>query len=52
MLRRETVRSRVKVDVVSHEGGDEVVGVIVERLHPQRHRVVDLGGGRGKVFRL
>ena len=29
----------MEVDVVPHEGRDEVVGVIVERLQPQLDRV-------------
>jgi hypothetical protein len=42
----------VEVDVVAHEGGDEVVRVVVQRLHPQRHRVFGLGRGGRQVFRL
>ena len=34
----------MEVNVVAHEGGDEVVGVVVEGLHPQLHIVAVLGG--------
>ena len=33
----------MEVNVVAHEGGDEVVGVVVEGLHPQLHVVAVLG---------
>ena len=42
----------VEINVVAHEGGDEVVRVIVEGLHPHDDRVVGLGGRGGKVLRL
>ena len=42
----------MEVDVVAHEGGDEVVGVVVERLHPQLHVVVVLGGRQEEVLWL
>lgn len=52
MLGVESEGSRVEVDVISHEAGDEVVGVIIERLHPDRHRVVGRGSRSQKVLRL
>ena len=42
----------VEVNVVAHEGGDEVVGVVVEGLHPQLHVVVVLGGRQEEVLWL
>ena len=42
----------MEVDVVPHEGGDEVVGVVVERLHPQLHVVVVLRRRHKEVLRL
>ena len=40
------------IDVVPHEGGDHVVRVIVQRLHPHLAGIPGLGGGRSKVFWL
>merc|ERR1719204_1770699 len=48
----QTQSPRVEVDVVPHEGGDEVVGVVVERLHPQLHVVVVLRRRHKEVLRL
>ena len=42
----------VEVNVVAHEGGDEVVGVVVEGLHPQLDVVVVLGGRQEEVLWL
>ena len=42
----------VEVNVVAHEGGDEVVGVVVEGLHPQLHVVVVLGRRQEEVLWL
>ena len=42
----------MEVDVVPHEGGDEVVGVVVERLHSQLHVVVVLRRCHEEVLRL
>ena len=42
----------MEVNVVAHEGGDEVVGVVVEGLHPQLHVVVVLGGRQKEVLWL
>ena len=42
----------MEVNVVAHEGGDEVVGVVVEGLHPQLHVVVVLGGRQEEVLWL
>jgi len=52
MLRSQSKSSRVVVDVIPHEGGDEVVRVVVERLHTKGHRVLCLGGGRREILRL
>ena len=40
------------VNVIPHEGGDHVVGVIIERLQPQLARVTGLRCSAGKVLRL
>ena len=32
--------------VIGHEGGDEVVAVVVARLHPQRQRLARFPAGR------
>ena len=40
----------VEVNVVAHEGGDEVVGVVVEGLHPQLDVVVVLGRRQEEVL--
>ena len=42
----------MEVNVIPHEGGDEVVGVVVERLHPQLHVVVVLRRRHEEVLRL
>ena len=42
----------MEVNVVAHEGGDEVVGVVIEGLHPQLHVVVVLGGRQEEVLWL
>ena len=42
----------MEVNVVAHEGGDEVVGVVVEGLHPQLHVVAVLGGRHEEVLWL
>ena len=42
----------MEVNVVAHEGGDEIVGVIIEGLHPQLHVVVVLGGRKEEVLWL
>ena len=42
----------MEVDVVAHEGGDEVVGVVIEGLHPQLHVVAVLGGRQEEVLWL
>ena len=42
----------MEVDVVPHECGDEEVGVVVERLHPQLHVVVVLRRRHEEVLRL
>ena len=42
----------MEVNVVAHEGGDEVVGVVVEGLHPQLHVVAVLGGCHEEVLWL
>ena len=42
----------MEVNVVAHEGGDEVVGVVVEGLHPQLHVVAVLGGRQVEVLWL
>ena len=42
----------MEINVVAHEGGDEVVGVVVEGLHPQLHVVVVLGGCQKEVLWL
>ena len=52
MLGCESECSGVEVDVVPHEGGDEVVRVIVQRLQPESHRVLGLVGGGREVLRL
>merc|ERR1712168_1644439 len=51
-LRPQPQSAGVEVDVVAHEGGDEVVGVVVEGLHPQLHIVVFLGGRQEEVLWL
>ena len=48
----QTKSPRVEVNVVSHEGGYEVVGVVVERLAPQLHVVVVLRRRHEEVLRL
>ena len=40
------------VDVVPHEGGDHVVGVIVQRLHPHLAGITGLSGRRSEVIWL
>ena len=40
----------VVVHVVPHEGGDHVVGVVVQRLQPQLARVAGSCCGRGEVL--
>ena len=52
MLGCESECSGVEVDVIPHEGGDEVVRVIVQRLQPESHRVLGLVGGGREVLRL
>ena len=42
----------VVVHVVPHEGGDHVVGVVVQRLHPQLARVVCSCCCGGKILRF
>ena len=42
----------VVVHMVPHEGGDHVVGVVVQRLHPQLARVVCSCCCGGKVLRF
>ena len=42
----------MEVNVVAHEGGDEVVGVVIEGLHPQLHVVAVLGGRQEEVLWL
>ena len=42
----------MEVNVVAHECGDEVVGVVVEGLHPQFDVVVVLGGRQEEVLWL
>ena len=51
-LRPQPQSAGVEVNVVAHEGGDEVVGVVVEGLHPQLHVVVVLGGRQEEVLWL
>ena len=51
-LRPQPQSTGMEVDVVAHEGGDEVVGVVVEGLHPQLHVVVVLGGRQKEVLWL
>ena len=40
------------IHVVSHEGGDHVVRVVVQRLQSQLTRVAGLCSGRGEVLGL
>ena len=42
----------VMVDVVPHEGGDHVVRVIIQRLHPHLAGIPGLSGRRSKVLWL
>merc|ERR1719201_1029547 len=51
-LRSQPESAGVEVNVVAHEGGDEVVGVVVEGLHPQLDVVVVLGGRQEEVLWL
>ncbi len=44
--RRQSQVGGVEGQVVGHEGGYEVVGVVVARLHPQGDG--DVGGARGR----
>jgi len=39
------------VQVIAHEGRDEIIAVVVSRLPPQRQRNVGLGTGRLQQFR-
>ena len=52
MLGPETERPGVVVDVIPHEGGDEVVRMIVQGLHSNGHRVLGIAGSKSKVFRF
>ena len=51
-LRPQPQSTGVEVNVVAHEGGDEVVGVVVEGLHPQLHVVAVLGRRQEEVLWL
>ena len=51
-LGSESKGSGMVVNVISHEGGDHVVGMVVQRLHSQLARVSSLGSGTRKVLRL
>ena len=48
-LGSEAESSGVMVDVVSHEGGDHVVRMIEQRLHPHMAGIARVGGGSCEV---
>ena len=39
-------------DVVGHKAGDEIVGMVIARLHPDRGRNAGLAGSHGQQTRL
>ena len=51
-LGSEAESSGVMVDVVSHEGGDHVVRMIEQRLHPHMAGIASIGCGGSEVARL